>query len=78
MPKETQTSPTATTTPAETSPVKAVVEHIENIKETLKGVLKEFAQVLDHLKQLEKEKRASDKEMESVREKLREIQAVRI
>ena len=38
----------------------------------------EFAEVLDCLKQLEKEKKASDKEMESVREKLREIQSVRI
>jgi DNA polymerase III sliding clamp (beta) subunit (PCNA family) len=77
MPKETQTSPTEAA-PTETSPVKAVIQHIENIKETLKGVLKEFAEVMDGLKQLEKEKRASDKEMESVREKLREIQAVRI
>ena len=77
MPKETQTSPTEAT-PTETSPVKAVIQHIENIKDTLKGVLKEFAEVLDCLKQLEKEKKASDKEMESVREKLREIQSVRI
>ena len=77
MPKETQTNPTETATP-ETSPVKAVIQHIEQIKETLKGVLKEFADVMDGLKQLEKEKKASDKEMDSVREKLREIQAVRI
>jgi len=78
MPKETQTSQTAASTSAETSPVKAVVEHIENIKETLKSVIRQFSDVLDQLKQLEKEKRASDKEMESVREKLREIQSVRI
>lgn len=77
MPKETQTSPTEAT-PTETSPVKAVIQHIENIKDTLKGVLKEFNEALDCLKQLEKEKKASDKEMESVREKLREIQSVRI
>ena len=64
--------------PTETSPVKAVIQHIEAIKDTLKGVLKEFAEVLDCLKQLEKEKKASDREMDSVREKLREIQAVRI
>lgn len=76
MPKETQTAPTEPTT--ETSPVKAVIQHIEQIKETLKSVLREFADVMDGLKQLEKEKKASDKEMESVREKLREIQAVRI
>jgi hypothetical protein len=34
--------------------------------------------VLDQLKQLEKEKRASDREMETVRGKLREIQSVRL
>ncbi len=78
MPKETQTSPTATATPTETSPVKAVIQHVENIKETLKSVLKEFAEVMDGLKVIEKEKRATDKEIESVREKLREIQSVRI
>ena len=78
MPKTTETNPTETQPATETSPVKAVIQHIEQIKETLKGVLKEFAEVMDGLKQLEKEKRASDKEMESVREKLREIQAVRI
>ncbi len=77
MPKETQTSPTEAT-PTETSPVKAVIQHVENIKETLKGVLKEFADVIDGLKVIEKEKRATDKEIESVREKLREIQSVRI
>ncbi len=78
MPKTTETNPTETQPSTETSAVKAVIQHVENIKETLKGVLKEFGEVMDGLKQLEKEKRASDKEMESVREKLREIQAVRI
>jgi len=77
MPKATETQPAETAT-AESSPVKAVAQHIENIRETLKGVLKEFSQVLDDLKQLEKDKKASDKEVESVREKLREIQSVRI
>ena len=77
---QTLISPTTTsaTPTAEPSTVKGVMLHIENIKESLKGVLREFATVLDDLKQLEKEKRASDREMESVREKLREIQAVRI
>jgi hypothetical protein len=76
MPKTIENTPTEA--PTETSPVKAVIQHIEAIKDTLKGVLKEFAEVLDCLKQLEKEKKASDREMDSVREKLREIQAVRI
>jgi len=78
MPKETQTNPTETQPVTETSPVKAVIQHVENIKETLKGVLKEFAEVMEGLKIIEKEKRATDKEIESVREKLREIQSVRI
>ncbi len=77
MPKTTETTPTEAT-PIETSPVKAVIQHIENIKDTLKGVLKEFNEALDCLKLLEREKKASDKEMDSVREKLREIQSVRI
>ena len=78
MPKETQTSPTEPQPTTETSPVKAGIEHVEHIKETLKSVLKEFAEVMDGLKVIEKEKRATDKEIESVREKLREIQSVRI
>ena len=83
QPQETKTMPKSETNPTETpatetSPVKAVIEHIDHIKEALKGVLRELNEVLDGLKQLEKEKKASDKEMESVREKLREIQAVRI
>ena len=76
MPKENPTTETQPTT--ETSPVKAVIEHIEHIRETLKGVLKEFAEVMDGLKVIEKEKKATDKEIASVREKLREIQSVRI
>jgi hypothetical protein len=77
MPKtsETQTPPETQQDP---SPVKAVVQHIENIKDTLKGVCREFGDVLDQLKQLEKEQRASDREMETVRGKLREIQSVRL
>ena len=78
MPKTTETNPTETQPSTETSPVKAVIQHVENIKETLKGVLREFAEVMDGLKVIEKEKRATDKEIESVREKLREIQSVRI
>lgn len=77
MSKTPETKPTETPV-AETSPVKAVIQHIENLKETLKGVLKECNEVLDGLKQIEKDKKASDKEIESVREKLREIQSVRI
>jgi septal ring factor EnvC (AmiA/AmiB activator) len=78
MPKETTPHPTEPQPTTEPSPVKAVIEHIEQIKETLKGVLKEFAEVLDGLKVIEKEKRATDKEIASVRDKLREIQSVRI
>jgi len=78
MPKTPETQPAATATAAETSPVRQVIQQVEHIKESLKGVLREFGEVMDHLRQIEKDKRASDKEVEAVREKLREIQSVRI
>ncbi|WCJ60709.1 hypothetical protein NXS98_06165 [Fontisphaera persica] len=74
MPKatETQTAETAE------SPVKSLVQHIETIKESLKGVVRDLNDLLDLVKKTEKEKKASEKEIEAVREKLREIQSVKI
>lgn len=75
MPKTTETSAPE---PAVDTPLKAAVQNIEHIKETLKNVVREFNDLLDVLKQVEKEKKAGDREMETVRGKLREIQSVRI
>ena len=74
MPKATETQATET---AE-SPVKSLVQHIETIKESLKGVVRDLNDLLDLVKKTEKEKKASEKEIEAVREKLREIQSVKI
>ena len=54
------------------------MQHIETIKESLKGVVRDLNDLLDLVKKTEKEKKASDKEIEAVREKLREIQSVKI
>lgn len=75
MPKATQAQ---TAEPVPESPVKSVVQHIETIKESLKGVVRDLNDLLDLVKKTEKEKKASEKEIEAVREKLREIQSVKI
>ena len=62
----------------ESTAVKSLVEHIDQIKETLKGVLRELNDVADALKLAEKEKKATDKEIENVRNKLLQIQKVTI
>ena len=56
------------------NPIRVIIEHIDEIKAQLGDVVRELAGVTGLLKQVEKEKKASDKEIESVREKLREIQ----
>jgi len=42
----------------------------------LKGAVRQFGEVTDALRQVEKEKKANDKEVGQVREKLRAIQSV--
>jgi DNA polymerase III sliding clamp (beta) subunit (PCNA family) len=58
--------------------VKSIADHVDLIKESLKGVIRELNAVVDSLKQAEKEKRASDREVESIMNKLRQIQNVTI
>ncbi len=60
------------------STVKSLVEHIDQIKENLKAVLRDLNEVSDALKLAEKEKRTTEKEIESVRNKLLQIQRVTI
>jgi len=60
------------------SAVKSVVEHIDKIKDTLKDVIRNLGEVTDALKQAEKEKRTTDREVEAIRAKLRQIQNVTI
>ena len=83
MPKQTTTTTNTTTAPApateqQESPLKQLLHQIENIKTTLKAVIADLGMASDMLKKAEKEKRLADKEVESIRETVREIQSVTI
>lgn len=60
------------------SAVTSLVEHVEQIKETLKNVIRDLAHVIDIVKTADKEKRTTEKEIEAIRTKLRQIQNVTI
>jgi DNA polymerase III sliding clamp (beta) subunit (PCNA family) len=64
--------------PITPTPVKSLVEHVESIKDCLKSVLREVSTMVDAVKAAEKEKRITEKEIEAVRAKLRQIQNVSI
>jgi DNA polymerase III sliding clamp (beta) subunit (PCNA family) len=79
MPKtETTTNTAATTTEPQDSPLKQLIQQIETIKTTLKGVVSDLHTALDVVKKADKEKRLAEKEIEAIREKVREIQSVTI
>ncbi len=58
--------------------VKSLVDHVEQIKDALKTVIRDLTTVIDLVKAAEKEKRTSEKEIEAIRAKLRQIQSVNI
>ena len=53
-------------------------DHVEQIKGNLKNVIRDLTTVIDAVKAAEKEKRTSDKEIDAIRTKLRQIQSVSI
>ena len=75
---KTSTAATTPETPAAESAVKKVIEQVEKIKDTLKAVLGDFNDVLASLRVAEKEKKATEKEIESIRATLRSLQKVQI
>jgi DNA polymerase III sliding clamp (beta) subunit (PCNA family) len=75
MPKQ---EPSDIQEPAPESAVRSAMQQIEKIKETLRGVLRDLNDVLTVLKTSEKEHKATEKEIETVRATLRTIQSVRI
>jgi len=60
------------------SAIKSLVDHVEQIKENLKNVVRDLNSVIDTVKLAEKERKSSEKEIEAVRTKLRQIQSVAI
>jgi ABC-type hemin transport system substrate-binding protein len=51
---------------------------VDQIKDGLKAVIRDLTTVIDTVKAAEKEKKATEKEIEAVRTKLRQIQHVTI
>jgi DNA polymerase III sliding clamp (beta) subunit (PCNA family) len=78
MPRTTakeQEAPVQTNGSTEVGSVfKPLVEKVDQIRETLKTVMRDLGDVTDALKQAEKEKRATEKEIEGFRASLRKIQ----
>jgi hypothetical protein len=60
------------------SAVKSLVEHVEQIKENLKGIFRDLNSMIDTVKAADKERKSSEKEIEAVRSKFRQIQSVAI
>jgi exonuclease VII small subunit len=60
------------------SAFKAALEHIDRIKTNLRDVIADLSEAMALLKTAEKDQRATAKEIEAVRAKLREIQSVEI
>ena len=55
-----------------------VIHRIDTLRDSLKGTLRDLGELLDLLKSAGKERKANDKEIEAVREKLRDLQNVRL
>lgn len=60
------------------SAIKSLVDHVDQIKDTLRNVIRDLASLVDTVKQAEREKRVAEKEIEAIRTKLRQIQSVNL
>ena len=56
----------------------SLVDQVENIKESLKTVIRDLSDFADKVKLSEKEKRTSEKEVEAARATLKKLQQVTI
>lgn len=74
MPKAT--TKTEPSQPTETSTTVSLIDQVERVKETLKNVIRDLIAVIDAVKLAEKEKRASEKEVEAARATLKKLQQV--
>jgi DNA polymerase III sliding clamp (beta) subunit (PCNA family) len=60
------------------SSFKQAMQQVDQLREQLKTVLRDLAAITETLKTAEKDKKASDKELEAFRDKLREIQGIKL
>jgi len=78
MPRQTTVAPVNGEHEPQDSPLKQLIQQIENIRTALKNVVTDLNNALDVVKKAEKEKKHNDREIEAIREKVREIQSVSI
>jgi DNA polymerase III sliding clamp (beta) subunit (PCNA family) len=71
-------TPTSENQPAQGSALKTVIDQVEKMRESLKTMVQGFGDVTNALKLAEKEKKAQEKEIETVRASVRRIQSVSI
>lgn len=62
--------------PASKPTIRAAIDHIDGIRDTLRSAIRQFDEVVEALRVVEKERKTTDKEVEAVREKLRALQGV--
>jgi hypothetical protein len=68
-------APTTPEPPAKPT-IRSVIEQIDNIRDSLRSNVRQFGDVVDSLRLVEKDRKATYKEVEVVREKLRALQSV--
>ena len=69
MPKET---------PAKTETSPTLLDQLEQVKESAKNLIRDLNQLTEVVKQMEKDKRTSEKELENARSVLKKLQQVTI
>ena len=62
--------------PKDKPTIRSVIEQIDIIRDSLRSTVRQFGDVVDALRVVEKDRKTTDKEVELVREKLRALQAV--
>jgi len=63
--------------PAAKPSIRAVLDQIDVLRDSLRSTVRQFGDVVEALRQIDKERRTSDREVEVIREKLRALQGVR-
>jgi DNA polymerase III sliding clamp (beta) subunit (PCNA family) len=68
--------PTASPTPVAKPSIRAVLDQIDIMRDSLRSTVRQFGDVVEALRLIDKERRTTDREVEVVREKLRALQGL--
>ncbi len=58
--------------------IRGVLDQIDVLRDSLRSTVRQFGEVVEALRQIDKERRSSDRDVEVIREKLRALQGVRL